>query len=119
MSLWNVSFSSSKNCLLGLITLVEPFLLDHAIDFNTPLAQPLVSTMRPPKSINFGEKFALATPVRTAITIFLEITPAAIRTLVTTSFTFTRNTSAKRFGLPFLLCTVALLLFLSFSIFFF
>ena len=39
MCLWNVSFSSSKNCLLGSILPVVPILLDHSIDFNTPLAQ--------------------------------------------------------------------------------
>ena len=44
----------------------------------------------------------------------LEITPAVIRTPATTSFTFTRNLSSKRFGLPFLLCMVALSFFFVF-----
>ena len=87
MHLWNISFSSSENCLLGSI-------------------------------FSFDGQFALITPVSIAMTIFLEILPPAIRLLVTTSFTFTRNSSCKRFGLTFL-CTVALSFFLSFSIFFF
>ena len=90
---------------------------NYSISFNTPLTQPLVSTIRPPKSFNFYGEFALTTPVPIAMTIFLEITPPARRTPVSTSFTFTRNSSSKRFGLPCLLCTVALLLFLSFPIF--
>ena len=118
MCLWNVSFSSSKNCLLGSILPVVPFLLDHSIYFNKPLAQPSVSAMCPRKSFSFDGQFALTTPVPIAMTIFLEITLPAIRTPVTTSFTFTRNSSCKRFGLTFL-CTVALSFFLSFSIFFF
>ena len=88
MHLWNISFSSSENCLLGSI-------------------------------FSFDGQFALITPVSIAMTIFLEILPPAIRLLVTTSFTFTRNSSCKRFGLPFLLCKLALSFFLSFSLFFF
>ena len=117
--LWNVSFSSSKDCSLGLILLVVLFLLDHSIDFNTLLSQPSVSIMWPPRPFSFDEKSALITPVPIAITIFLEIPPPTIRTPVATSFTFTRNSSATRFGLPCLLCTVELLLFCSFSICFF
>ena len=79
MRLWYISFSSSKNCLLGLILPVVPFLLDHPIDFNTSLAQPSVSAMRPPKSFSFDGQFDLITPVPIAMTIFLEITPPAIR----------------------------------------
>ena len=116
MGLW-ISFSSSKNCLLGSILPVVPFLLDHSIDFNRPLAQRSVSTMWPPKTFSFDGQFALITPVPIAMTIFLEITPPAIRTPVTTSFTFTRKSSSKRFGLPFLLCTVALSFFCLFLFF--
>ena len=114
---WNVSFSLSKNCLLGSILPVVPFLLDHSIYFNKPLAQPSVSAMCPRKSFSFDWQFALTTPVPIAMTIFLEITLPAIRTPVTTSFTFTRNSSCKRFGLPFLLCKLALSFFLSFFFF--
>ena len=51
------------------------------------------------------------------MTISIKITPPVIRTLSTTSFTFTRNSSSKRFGLPFLLCTVALSFFFLFYFF--
>ena len=44
--------------------------------------------------------------------------PPAIRTPVTASFTFIRNSSSKRFGLPFHLCTVALSFFFVFFNFF-
>ena len=114
---WNVSFSLSKNCLLGSILPVVPFLLDHSIYFNKPLAQPSVSAMCPRKSFSFDGQFALTTPVPIAMTIFLEITLPVIRTPVTTSFTFTRNSSCKRFGLTFL-CTVALSFFFVFFNFF-
>ena len=57
--LWNVSFSSSKNYLLCSISPIVPFLLYHSIDFNTPLAQPSVSIMWPPRSFNFERQFAL------------------------------------------------------------
>ena len=50
MSHWNVNFSLSKNCLLGLILPVAPFLLDHSMYFNTPHAQTSVSAIWPPKS---------------------------------------------------------------------
>ena len=50
---------------------------NYSISFNTPLTQPLVSTIRPPKSFNFDGEFALTTPVPIAMTIFLEITPPA------------------------------------------
>ena len=95
--LWNVSFSLTKNWSFGLILLVAPFLLDHSIDFNIPLAQTLVSTMWPPKSFNFDWQFASITSVSIVMTIFLEITTPDKRTPVTTSFTFTRNSSDKRF----------------------
>ena len=117
MRLWNVSFSSTKNWLLDSILPVVPFLLDHSIDFNTPRAHPSVSAMQPPKSFSFDGQFTLITPVPIAMTIFLEITPPVIRTPVTTSFTLTRNSSSKRFGLPFLLCTVALSFFFLFYFF--
>ena len=116
--LWNVSSCSSKNYSLSSILPVVPFLSDHSFDFNIPLAQPLVSTMWTPKSFNFDGQFALIIPVPIGMTIFLEITPPAMHTPVTTSFTFTRNLSSKRFSLPCLICTVALLLFfVSFIVF--
>ena len=90
-----LSFCSSTNCLLGSILPVVPFLSDHFNDFNTPHAQPSVSAMWPPKSFSFDGQFALITPVPIAMTIFLEITPPAIRTPVTTSFTFTRRSSSR------------------------
>ena len=93
--LWNVSFSLTKNWSFGLILLVAPFLLDHSIDFNTPLAQPLVSTMWPPKSFNFDWQFASITSVSIIMTIFLEITTPDIRTPVTTSFTLQETHQIK------------------------
>ena len=117
MRLSNVSFYWSKNCLLGSILPVVPFLLEHSIDFNKRLAQPSVSAIWPPKSFSFDGQFALITPVPIAMTIFLETTPPAIRTPVTTSFTFTRNSWSKSFVLPFLLCTVALSFFCLFRFF--
>ena len=85
MHLWNITFSSSENCLLGSI-------------------------------FSFDGQFALITPVSIAMTIFLEILPPAIRLLVTTSFSFTRNSSCKRFGLPFLLCKLTCWCYHSFEV---
>ena len=133
MRLWKVSFSSSENCLLGsslpvVPSLISIHLLPNLFFFffffffydnkdNTPLTQPSVSTMWPPKSFSFDGQFALITPMPIAMTIFLEITPPAIRTPFTTSITFTTKFSSKRFGLPFLLCTVALSFFFLFYFF--
>ena len=120
MHLWNVSFSLSKNCLLGSILPVVSFLLDHSIDFNTPLAKPSVSALWPPKSFSFDGQLALITPLSIAMTIVPEITPPATRAPVTTSFTFFQNSSSERIDLPFLLCTVALsfvFVFFNFSTF--
>ena len=83
--LWNITFSSSENCLLGSI-------------------------------FSFDGQFALITPVSIAMTIFLEILRPAIRLLVTTSFSFTRNSSCKRFGLPFLLCKLTCWCYHSFEV---
>ena len=63
MRLWNASFSSSKNCSLGLIAPVVSLLLDHSTDFIKPLAQPSVSTMWLPKSFNFDVQFILINPI--------------------------------------------------------
>ena len=53
---------------------------NYSIAFNAALAQPLVSTIKPPKSFNFDRQFALITPVPIAMTIFLEIPPPASQT---------------------------------------
>ena len=74
--------------------------------------------MWPLKSFSFDGQFALITPVPIAMPIFLKITHPAIWTPVTMSFTFRRNSSSKRFGLSFLLCTVALSFFCLFQFFF-
>ena len=119
MRLWNISFSSSKNCLLGSILPVVScaFSLRPLLSFqytSCPTCQSVQCDLQRPSVLMDS-----LTPVPIAMTIFLEITSPVIRALVTTSFTFTRNSSSKRFGLPFLLCTVAFSFFLSFSIFLF
>ena len=117
MHLWNVSFSLSKNCLLGSILPVVSFLLDHSIDSNTPLVQPSVSAMSPPKSFSF-ENSSANCKCCLSRNYPPPPSPPSMLTPVTTSFTFTRNLSSRRFGLSFQLCTVALSFFCYFFQFF-
>ena len=53
MTLWNVSCFLSKNCLLGSIEPVEPFIFEHSIDFNVVLSQLFVYLKRPSHCFNF------------------------------------------------------------------